>query len=176
MAILSFGDNWLNAQEEIQKSFNSNSPGQNLQNQLLGSTNTNYFLDLGSSVSVLDNNIHDKGTYYLTVNISKSGTTTIQLTLPNNALPGNFNWWTTASSQNFVSKIVTSNTSNNIFISIYIPVGTSSGTYNEVITLATGNPGQDSNVWKYFIDLTIVYKNQNYIATATSYNPHFAHL
>ncbi|MGC8545167.1 MAG: hypothetical protein ACP5NR_04380 [Athalassotoga sp.] len=175
IATLSFADNWLNAQTEIQKSFNSNSPGQNLQNQLLGSTNTNNsFLNLGSSVSLLDsNNIHDKGTYYLTVSISNSGTTTIEWTLPNNALPGNVNWWTTGSGQNFVSKIATSNTSNNISISIYIPAGTSPGTYNEVITLATGNPGQDSNVWECFIDLTIVYKAQSYIATATSYDASF---
>lgn len=177
VAVFAFADNyWFNAQTEIQNSFNANSPGQNvLQNQLLGSTNSSFVHLGGSTVNALGSTLPNKGTTYtLSVSISNSGITTIEYTLPNNALPGNVNWWTTSGSQNFVSKIATSSSSkNNIYIYINIPAGTSPGAYDETITLATGNPGNDSNVGECFIDLIIVYKTQSYSATATSYDATF---
>ncbi len=77
LAVAIFADSgWLNAQTEIQKSFNANSPGQNLQNQLLGSTNTNNtFLNLnGSNVSALSAGQSKGSTTSTTVTVSRTTT------------------------------------------------------------------------------------------------------
>ena len=180
LTVFSFANGWLNAQSEIQNSFNANSPSQNLQNQLLGSTNTNgSFLNLGSNVSVSgSNNLHDKGTYVLLVNISNYGTTKISV----NNFPGNSkNWiyWTESTTTDWHNNGIVFSVSyeNNNYLNfhIYIPSTStiSPGTYNGLIKIYGQNPGNDQNLWVESINLTLVYKTQSYIATATSYDASF---
>ncbi len=180
LAVAIFADSgWLNAQTEIQKSFNANSPGQNLQNQLLGSTNTNNgFLNLnGSNVSVLDSgNIHPVGVSEI-VSISQSGTTTIEI--PNNFPGSSVNWtyWAvaTATSLSGIRFSVSYVSNDYLNFSIYIPssLNLSPGTYNGLISVYGKNSGNDNNLWVGTVNLTIIYKEQSYVATATSYDASF---
>gem|GEM_PF-2877487 len=181
VTVLSFADSgWLNAQSEIQKSFNANSPATNvLQNQLLGSTNTNSgFLNLnGSNVNALGSGFI-VGTESTSVIISQCGTTTL---LIKNDFPYQVQkYWVEKISNwppgmRFSASYYSSKFLN---LSVYIPPNLSPGTYSGSIAVYEilyyiwwGY------IWEVtfeeLVNLEISYTAQSYVATATSYNATF---
>ncbi|MGC8589161.1 hypothetical protein [Athalassotoga sp.] len=179
IATLSFADNWLNAQTEIQKSFNSNSPGQNLQNQLLGSTNTNNsFLNLGSSVNALGAS-NDPSAVTLNECVSSVGANTFNIPLSAlNGIPADPNW--TYSITNFNGNGITLNSTSvsyskskpsTLNLNVTVPSNYSLPNCVTMTLLATQKNGQTKQ-WNITLNISNC-DEQSYIATATSYDASF---
>jgi hypothetical protein len=160
LTVFSFADGWLNAQTEIQKSFKTNSPGTLIQTNQSSKVN---FLNVGGSVSALQ--ASSISNYSTSISVSNPGLATIDITLPNNFLPGNGKTWTyeISSISGFGSiKIDNAQVSydksgrpNYINMSVSIPQNIPSKAYGGTITITATNSGNDTKVWQGFISLTV---------------------
>jgi hypothetical protein len=160
LTVFSFANGWLNAQNEIQNSFNANSPGTLIQTNHSSKV---YFLTVGGSVSALQ--VSSTSNYSTSISVSTPGLATIDITLPNKFLPGNGKTWTyeISSITGFGSISIynpqisydESGRPNYISMSINIPQNIPAKAYGGTITITATNSGNDTNVWQGFISLTV---------------------